>query len=238
MKTKSFVLIIAILCSSLLAISGPAKRIKGSGNVIKETRQLDSFHAIDVGGAFEIELIKSNDEKIIIETDDNIMPYIKTSVSGGELDIDNTEDINNPTELKLTIYYKNLDELEISGAASLYSSDVLKASNFEMDCSGASEITLKLDIGSLEGDFSGASKLELEGQVKSAELDLSGASVLRAYGLEISDLELDASGAATVKVLVLDRLNIEASGASSVRYKGDPSIELSGISGASSVRKG
>lgn len=238
MKTKSLLLIIAFLTSGLLAYSGPAKRIKGSGNVIKETRQLDSFHSIDVGGAFEIELIKSNEEKIIIETDDNIMPYIKTRVSGGELDIDNTEDINNPTELKLTIYYKSLDELDISGAASLYSSDVIKASSFDMDCSGASEITLKLDVGSLNGDFSGASKMELQGKAGSADLDLSGASVLRAYGLEIGNLNLDASGAAVVKVLVIEKLSIEASGASSVRYKGEPRIDLNGISGASSVRKG
>lgn len=238
MKTRSLLLVIAFFASGLLAYSGPAKRIKGSGNVIKETRDLKSFNAIDVGGAFEIELIKSNDEKIIIETDDNIMPYIKTEVKGGELEIDNTKDINNPSELRLIIYYKSLEEIEISGAASLYSSDVLEATNFEMECSGASEVTLKLKVDSMEGDFSGASKLEFEGTVKSAEFDLSGATVLRAYGLEINDLELDASGAAVVKVLVIERLGIEASGASSVRYKGDPSIKLNGVSGASSVRKG
>lgn len=238
MKTKALLLVIAFLASGLFAYSGPAKRIKGSGNVIKETRQLDSFHSLEVGGAFEIELIKSSEEKIVIETDDNIMPYIKTRVSGGNLDIDNTEDINNPTELKLSIYYKSLDELDISGAASLYSSDVLKASSLDLDCSGASEITLKFEVGTLNGDFSGASKMEFEGSVKSAELDLSGASVLRAYGLEIGDLDLEASGAAVVKVLVIDKLSIEASGASSVRYKGEPRISLNGISGASSVRKG
>jgi hypothetical protein len=238
MKTKTILVVIALLTTSFLAYSSPAKRIKGSGNVIKETRQLDSFHSIDVGGAFEIELIQSNEEKIIIETDDNIMPYIKTKISGGELDIENTEDINNPTELKLTIYYTSLDELDISGAAQLYSSDVLEAPSLELDCSGASEITLKLKVGSLDADFSGASKLEFEGSVNQAGIDLSGAAVLRAYGLEINQLNLEASGAAVAKVLVIEKFSIDASGASSVRYKGDPSIQLNDVSGASSVRKG
>jgi len=238
MKTKSLLLIIAFLTTGILAYSAPAKRINGSGKVIKETRELKSFNAIDIGGAFEVELIKSNDEKIIIETDDNIMPYIKTTISGGELEVDNIRDINNPTELKLTIYYKSLDEIDLSGAAELFSADVLESSSLEMDCSGASEITLKLNVGNFEAEFSGASKVELEGSAKSVEMEVSGASVLRAYGLEINDLELDASGAAVVKVLVIGKLGIEASGASSVRYKGDPSIDLNGISGASSVRKG
>lgn len=237
MKTKSLLLSIAFIALSILAYSGPAKRIKGSGHVIKETRTLGSFNSIDVGGAFEIELVKSDEEKIVIEADDNIMPHIRTRVSGNELDIENTEDINNPTELKLTIYYKSLSELDISGAAELFSSDVLEADNLELDFSGASEVTLKLNVGSLEGDFSGASKVELEGSVRSAELDLSGATVVRAFGLEINDLELEASGAAVVKVLVLENLSISASGASSVKYKGSPSIDLHDISGASSVRK-
>lgn len=238
MKTKLTFIVIAFLGLSLMAFSVPSKRINGSGNVIKETRQLESFNAIDIGGAFEIELIKSNEEKIVIETDDNIMPAIKTRVSGNELRVDNEVDINNPTELKLTIYYKSLQEIDLSGAASLFSSDVLETPELDMDCSGASEITLNLKVGQFSGEFSGASKLELEGNINKAELDISGASVVRAYGLEIRNLELEASGAAVVKVLVLDNLKIEASGASSVRYKGEPNIELSDISGASSVRKG
>ncbi|NOR88126.1 MAG: hypothetical protein GQ527_10990, partial [Bacteroidales bacterium] len=199
-----------------------------------------NFNSIDIGGAFEIELIKSNEEKVVIEADDNIMPHIIVKVSGGELDIytERNMSINNPNELKLTIYYKHINELDISGAAQLYSSDVLKTASLEMDFSGASEVTLKLDVEDLDADFSGASKVELEGQANRSNLDISGAAYFRAYGLEIKTLDLDASGASVVKVLVLDKIRIDASGASSVRYKGSPSIDIVDISGASSVRKG
>jgi hypothetical protein len=238
MKTRIIGIVLAFFMTSLMACSLPLKKIKGSGNVIEETRQLKSFHAIDVGGAFEVELIKSNEEKIVVETDDNIMPFIETYVISGELRIQSTKELNSPTELKLSIYFRSIDELDLSGAASLYSSDMIEASNFELDCSGASELTLKIDVDNLEGDFSGASKIELEGNAKTAELDLSGASVLRAYGLEIESLELGASGAAQVKVLVLDQLSVDASGASSIRYKGEPTLDIKDISGASSFRKG
>lgn len=238
MRTKTILLIIAFIGSTLWTIGAPAPRIKGSGNVIKETRNVTGFHALDIGGAFEIELVKSNEEKVIIETDDNIMPFIETTVRGGELEIDNTKDINNPTKLKVVIYYKSLDELEISGAAELYSSDVLESPKLELDFSGASEVTLKIKTDELSGDFSGASKVEMEGQANRADLDLSGASVIECYGLEINYLNLDASGAAVVRVLVLEKLSIDASGASSVRYKGSPSIDIQSVSGASSVRKG
>jgi hypothetical protein len=212
-------------------------RVKGSGNVISETRNVSRFHGIDVGSAFEVVLVKSADEKIVIETDDNIMPIIKTHVVNGILEIENTENINDPTKLKATIYYKEINDIELSGAASLTSADVLQSNSLEFECSGAASVQLKLEVGKFDGDFSGASELELSGKADEAKLDLSGASDLKAFDLIINNLQLEASGAASVSVSVSGKMQINASGAASVRYKGDPDIQLEDISGASSVKK-
>lgn len=211
--------------------------IKGSGKVIKETREVSGFHGIDVGGAFEVILIKASQEKVVLEVDDNLMPYITTKVYGGILEIDNEKDFRNPTKLKVTIYYKSMDDIELSGAASLVSQDVLKAESIKIDASGASDIKLQLETGKLEADFSGASKVDLSGKVTSAEVEASGATVYDAFELETENCTIDASGASVVRIWVTSKLGIDASGASSVRYKGSPSIDLIDISGASSVRK-
>lgn len=211
--------------------------IKGSGNVIKETRDVSGFRGIDVGGAFEVILIKSSQEKVVLEVDDNLMPYITTKVFGGILEIDNEKDFRNPTELRVTIYYKSIDQIDLSGAASLTSEDVLKSETLEIDASGASDIELKLDTEKLEADFSGASKVEFSGRAKKVEIDASGATVYQALELETENCEIDSSGAAVARIWVTGTLGLEASGASSIRYKGSPSIDIINISGASSVRK-
>lgn len=211
--------------------------IKGSGNVIKETRNVSGFSGIDVGGAFEVILIKANKEKVVLEIDDNLMPYVTTKVFGGVLEIDNKKDFRNPKELKVTIYYKSIDEIDLSGAASLFSEDVLKTESLEIDASGASYIELKLDIDYLEADFSGASKVKFSGRAKSVEVETSGATVFRAVDLKTESCEIDASGASVARIWVTKELSLEASGASSVRYKGSPSIDIISVSGAASVRK-
>ena len=236
MKTKIITIILLFIGFSI-SNNAMAKRVTGSGNVIKETRELSNFHSIDIGSAFEIELIKSNETKIVIETDDNIMPYIETSVRGGELDVDHDVDLKNPTKLSLIIYYKNINELHISGAAELFSSDIITANHLELRFSGASEVSIKIQAKSIDAKISGASNADFEGSAHDAEFDISGAAVVRAYGLEINNLDLEASGASTVKVLVLDRFTIDASGASSVRYKGSPTLNLDDISGAASFKK-
>lgn len=211
--------------------------IKGSGNVIKETRNVSGFSGIDVGGAFEVILIKANKEKVVLEIDDNLMPYVTTKVFGGILEIDNKKNFRNPKELKVTIYYKSIDEIDLSGAASLFSEDVLKTESLEIDASGASYIELKLDIDYLEADFSGASKADFSGRAKSVEVETSGATVFRAVDLETESCEIDASGASVARIWVTKELSLEASGASSVRYKGSPNIDIISVSGAASVRK-
>lgn len=211
--------------------------IKGSGKVISETRNVSGFHGIDVGGAFEVILIKSNQEKIVLEADDNLMPYIRTKVFGGILEIDNEKDFRNPTELKVSIYYKNLDRFDISGAASVRGEDIINAQSIELDASGASEIQLKFNTENFEGDMSGASRLDLSGNAKNVKIEASGASSFQALEFETINCEIDASGAAVVRIWTVGKLSLEASGASSVRYKGNPSIDIISISGASSVRK-
>jgi len=236
MRTRILTIILVIIGFSF-SHNAMAKRIKGSGHVIKETRELSNFTSIDIGSAFEIELIKSNESKIIIETDDNIMPYIKTNVHAKELDVRHDVDISNSTKMSLTIYYRELNELDISGAAELYSSDVLTTRYLKLDFSGAAEVSLKLDVQSIEAEISGASNADLEGKAQDAEIEVSGAAVLRAYGLELHFLDLEASGASSVKVLVLDKFIIDASGAATVRYKGTPTLDLDDISGAASFKK-
>lgn len=229
-------LTLLFLQTSIAAVPGFGG-IRGSGNVIKETRDVSGFHGIEVGGAFEVILIKANKEKVVLEIDDNLMPYVTTRVFGGILEIDNKKDFRNPTELRVTIYYKSIDEIDLSGAASIYSDDVLKTESLEIDASGASDIELKLDVVFLEADFSGASRVEFSGRAESVEVETSGATVYRAIDLETMSCELDASGASVARIWVTEELSLEASGASSVRYKGSPSIDLISVSGAASIRK-
>ncbi|MCD6092328.1 MAG: DUF2807 domain-containing protein [Bacteroidales bacterium] len=236
-KLLGLSLLTLLFLQTSIAATPSSGWIKGSGNVIEQTRNMHGFHGIDVGGAFEITLIKATKEKVVLEIDDNLMPYVTTKVFGGILEIDNKRDFRDPSKLKVTIYYKSIDEIDLSGAASIYSDDVLTTESFEIEASGASEIQLKLDIESLEADFSGASKIAFSGRAKSAVIETSGATVYKALDLETDNCEIDASGAAVARIWVTGKLELEASGASSIRYKGSPSIDLIDISGASSVRK-
>jgi len=73
-------------------------------------------------------------------------------------------------------------------------------------------------------NLTGKSEAELSGRSTKLNARLEFASKLRAYDLEVSDAIVEVSGASSAKVNVANNLEIEEGVASSVDYRGQPSV--------------
>ena len=67
--------------------------IKGSGNVVSETRQLTHFDRVTIFGSGHLTVVQGEQEGLTIQADDNLLPYIKSEVAGGSLKL-GPEDVN------------------------------------------------------------------------------------------------------------------------------------------------
>ena len=188
---------------------------KGSGRITSETRDLKGFKAIDVGGVFEVEIIAQQDFKVEVETDDNLLPLIKTEVDGSVLRIESEERISPTGKILVRISAPDINELDISGAAKLTLNNV-KNSSLAVDSSGASRVTVV-------------------GETTKFAVETSGASKVYAQELRSVDATIDGSGASNVFVTVSGALNADLSGASKVVYSGTPTAVHKKVSGAGRV---
>lgn len=213
------------------------KGIRGDGNVVKQERSVSSFEGIDVGGAFKVFLTQGDTEKLVIEADQNLMDIIETEVRGGVLKIRTSEDIKDATELNIYLTFKDLKELDISGACDLIGENKFKLADVDIDCSGASEVSMKFSANNVNLDCSGASDIEFYGSAEKVDMDLSGASQIDAFDFEVGTYDLEVSGASSGKIYVTNELSVEVSGAASLKYKGDPRILEHDVSGAGSLKK-
>ena len=240
MKTKQL-LTFAILLTFLLTLQSSCTYgfggIKGNGNVTKQERQLNSFSALDVGGAFKVFLTQGDKEFVIVEADENLLDIIITEIRGNTLVIKTKEDIKDSEALNIYLTFKNLDDMEISGACHLSGENKMKFGDLDLECSGASDVELKMVTSKLSMDCSGASQVELYGSAESVDLDLSGASHYDGYDLEADIYFVDVSGASHAKIFVNNELSAEVSGAASLKYKGEPVIKAHDVSGAGSMKK-
>ena len=232
----------AAMTAAVVATALPASaqnRVTGSGNVTSESRTVGRFNGVRIGGAFKVVLTKGSTSALKIEAEDNILPKIETYVEGGTLVIklrDNWS-FNTRGPMRAYITFTDLQSLDISGAVTATCEGTIEADRFTLDASGASNINLPFKVRELNTDVSGASKITLTGSAERFSLDASGATSLYAFGLSTGRSRLDLSGASKAEISVNEELNVDASGASKVTFRGSPRIQTIDASGASKVRK-
>ncbi|MGB0838889.1 MAG: head GIN domain-containing protein [Chitinophagales bacterium] len=214
------------------------KSIKGNGDVVKKERNISSFNAIDISGAFDVFLSQGKTEKLSIEADENLHQYITTKVSNGVLIIgmEKGYSIKKAAELNIFVMLDDLVRLEASGASDVSSKNAIQTGDLQLDLSGASDLDLELNAKKVQLDGSGAIDLSLSGDAEELMIDISGAAEIKAANFEVRQAEIESSGASSIRLHVKEALKIDASGASSVAYKGNPKVTKE-TSGACSIKK-
>jgi hypothetical protein len=210
----------------------------GSGHQSTETRKVADFTKIDVSGEFKVNIKQDSSLALNITTDDNLMKYIKTKVSNNKLYI-STKDRNICTNgpIAITIGVRNLSEIASAGGVEIVSQGKLVTKDFHFDLSGATKINMELDAANVSTEGSGATEISLKGQASSHTIDLSGGSKVYAFDFIVGNYNIDLSGASDCEINVLHSLNVSSSGASSIKYKGNPSSIHNDKSGISSITK-
>ncbi len=201
-----------------------------SAQDVRENK-IESFNAITASGAVNIKYFVSDTNKIVFKGNESDFDNIEYKLDGKTLHIKSKGNISNP--LKIEISGNGLTEVTTSGASSIKSNDKIVADKFKIDATGASNINLNLEIKNLNLVAGGASDIHLKGKTQVADETVSGAATLKSYELIADTLTILTSGASTAKVYSNKKLAVNATGASTVKFKGDPS-EVSAEGGSAS----
>ena len=178
------------------------------------------FSKIKISGPLKVYLSQSTEENLAISaSEEKFKEMIKTVVKNNVLHIyieGGNKIWRNNINPKVYVSFKELNNLEISGASSV------------------------MNVGSIKGnelsvDISGASKAIISGSTNELFLECSGASDFTSFDLVAQKARIDASGASDVAVKVTNTIQANASGASRIYYKGNPPDTELKDSGASKI---
>jgi hypothetical protein len=214
-----------------------SERIRGSGKVIQENRDVHGFSEVNFAGSGELSLRQGNEESLSIEADDNILPYIKTDVEGGKLVIGFQRGVSvlPSSPIRYTIMVKNLDALDLSGSGKTRTGP-LHSKDFSVRLSGSGEIQMDaLDAVTLTADISGSGNMEIPGKVSRQQIHISGSGRYHAPDLECQSADISVSGSGDSTLWIRESLSAHISGSGSVAYYGSPSVTRR-VSGSGSIR--
>lgn len=235
------IFLIGLVSILFLMASCDTERVEPSGNVTTESFSETGYTKLDLSSAFDAFVTFSDtEESIKIEADDNLHEFIKVEKNGNTLNIgfkNNVSIRGNDATLNVFISTEELEAFDVSGASSVSLQNPLNTNKLAIDLSGASEFEGEVNVNSLTADLSGASDMDLTGSSQTVDIETSGASDFKDYNFVTDELIADMSGASNIKMTVEKTLEVEASGASSLRFKGEATIERQDLSGASTVTR-
>jgi hypothetical protein len=211
------------------------KKVKGSGNVVSETRQVAEFDRIHLKGSGKVFLTRGESLSIEIKTDDNILPVIKTEVTDRKLVISNKNYNPRPTVLSYFITVNDLKGIAVSGSADITSDSKLVADNFSADISGSGDMRLELEVGNLDSDISGSGTMRFSGKADSLAASIKGAGNIRAFDMQARNVSLKITGSGNCEVNASETLNVKITGSGDVKFKGSPQISKK-VTGSGKIR--
>jgi hypothetical protein len=203
----------------LLAVSacdGDVFGVRGSGNVITESRDVNGFSEIAVFGSGTVRVDVNGTESLTVEAEDNIMPLLKTEVRNGRLELSIESNVSPTTDVTYTVTAVALDGVTIAGSGDVTATGIA-ADLFDVE-------------------ISGSGRVEPTGTAATLIVEISGSGRYLGEGLKASVGTVRVSGSGEAVVNVTDDLDVDVSGSGGVQYIGEPTVTES-ISGSGDVTR-
>lgn len=241
MKKLILTSIIFALTFSLNAQNwGNNKRIKGNGNIITLKRTTTDFDKIAVGGSFDVVLKKGNTGDIIIEGEENIIPYLETVIDDDILKINykKNTNINTTKKMTVTVSVSNIEAISLGGSGNISSEDIIKADELSVNLGGSGNISLKIDVDEVDSKIGGSGDINLTGNTNEFSGSIAGSGSIKAYKLIAKTANVNIAGSGSVRISAKDEIKAKIVGSGNVYYKGNPPrIDTKSVGSGSVVDK-
>lgn len=230
---KGFALLLLSLC-----ILSSCRHTTGSGIIITETRKVNDFNAVSVGGGFEVEVRIGAATSVVVEADDNIMEYISTTTENNTLKI-STEDLHNYSDvhMKVLITTPGLVSVKASASAKVIVEDVLKSANrLSFKASSGASILAEIDAPQVQSDASSGASVTISGKTRQYSAEASSGAEIKSFNLLSENTTVSASSGASASVHASVTLKASASSGASITYQGGANVTPN-ISSGGSINK-
>ena len=238
-----------------LALSGCSvanifvKTVHGSGEVVIEKRDVETFSKIKAHGDLEL-FVTQVDPGVEIRAESNLMKYVHTYVQDQTLiveiaDTDGTSSINlQPLEpIQVYVMLTKITDMQLSGSVDLIAGQII-AEDIQMNLTLSGESTAKIDAvrtGTLNINLSGASELEIvDGQVSDQHIKANGESQYLAEWLKSESATMMLSKGSEATIWAEENFEVDLSGGSTAYYFGSPNnlSEIKNTGGSDYISKG
>ncbi len=196
----------------------------------KLTFDFEDFDEISASSKFDITITKGESFDVQLFGREKELNYVRLKQYGDVLEFD-TRDwklfglISKWKPIKVELTMPELRRIKLSGACNVEATG-FSGNDLAIDLAGASDADLTVDYDKVNIELTGTSDLVIAGTTDELKVDMSGTSSLNALSFESKNGDINTGGVSSAKVFTTRFLEVHANGASDVKYKGDPKLDV------------
>lgn len=210
-----------------------------------EVRRLENFNAIECSTGVKIFFTPSDVQKVSVDTDAGMQPYLVTEVKNGTLKvyIDKKDKKSiNLTKAIVRIEAPKLDVLTLTSGSTFNSvgkisgkeillkttsganvkADLTMSKNVQIQSTSGSKLQLNLETKNLDLSATSGAEIRLKGTADQATYQLTSAASCDAFDVETKNVTASATSSAQLNLSATDFLKATATSGAQIRYAGNP----------------
>lgn len=235
---KSIVLIALLIVTSTIHAQ---KRIKGNGNITTINRTTTGYDTVSFSGPFDYILVSGTEGNIQIEGEENLLQYVITDVSNGNLSVKTRNNINLQTSKNQTITvivpFEQISAASLTGSGDLWNESIISTSHFTTSIIGSGDVKLNVEATQIDGSVQGSGDLVIMGKTNILKVKVNGSGDFKGFDLEADDVDVSVNGSGDAKITCNGHLKARVSGSGDIKYKGNPKTEDTKVAGSGSIGK-
>lgn len=183
--------------------------LSANGNMTTETRNPGIFTKLHTSGSTPVHVVYGNEYKVEVRGSTNLIPYFKTSVSNGKLEVGYERASVRQDDVEVMVTMPTIALISLSGSSKVDLNGNFPQIDFlDVDISGSAEVMMKSNAAA--------------NQVAVA---ISGSGLVNLEKLLAKNAEVEISGSGDARIAVQDRLKASMSGSGNVYYTGSPLVD-------------
>ncbi len=217
------------------------EKIEGNGQIKKETRNTGNYTTVSSAGFWDINLVFGESGSIVLEGDENILPYIETIVEDGNLKIRLKKRLNLRTKNRIivTVPLKKMTGIALSGSGNIRGEgQFFNEGKTKVWLSGSGKIDIQFQkTNSIEAGISGSGGIRLSGIAQSVEVKISGSGNADLSKLKAEEATAHISGSGDIELNASKSIEARISGSGNISYSGSAEEVRKHLSGSGKLIK-
>lgn len=188
------------------------------------TKKLGDFKTLKVFNGINVELIKSDEHKLVITGEKSEKVKVKNTRDILKISL-KFPDLSADDKVTIKLYYNTEIKVIDANEGATITSKEIEQQHIEIKAQERAFINIVLKVKHLKVKSSSGGIIKLTGTAKNQDIDLDLYGVYHGYGLKVSDNSTVRAGTgAKAEIFAGETLNAKVSFGGSIFYKGTPEV--------------